>query len=98
VRYLVDSVWLIDAFLGVARAVNLLARLRGDGLAVSIVSYGELFEGAIGAPTPRLSSRAFAVSSLDSLCSRSTTPLWNALPGSAPSCAAEANSFLISIC
>ena len=50
--YLVDSDWLIDAFLGVPAAVNLLARLRDDGLAVSIVSYGELFEGAIGAPDP----------------------------------------------
>jgi predicted nucleic acid-binding protein len=52
VRYLVDSDWLIDAFLGVPAAVNLLTRLRGDGLAVSIISYGELFEGAIGAPDP----------------------------------------------
>ena len=50
--YLVDSDWLIDAFLGVPTAVNLLAQLRGDGLAVSIVSYGELFEGAVGAPDP----------------------------------------------
>jgi predicted nucleic acid-binding protein len=52
VRYLVDSDWLIDAFLGVPTAVNLLARLRDDGLAVSIISYGELFEGAIGSPDP----------------------------------------------
>lgn len=51
-RYLVDSDWLIDAFLGVPAAVNLLARLRDDGLAVSIVSYGELFEGAAGTPDP----------------------------------------------
>ena len=50
--YLVDSDWLIDAFLGVPAAVNLLARLRGEGLAVSIISYGEIFEGAIGAPDP----------------------------------------------
>lgn len=51
--YLVDSDWLIDAFVGVPTAVNLLARLRDDGLAVSIISYGELFEGAIGAPDPQ---------------------------------------------
>ena len=51
-RYLVDSDWLIDAFLGLPTAVNLLARLRDDGLAVSIISYGELFEGAISAPDP----------------------------------------------
>lgn len=51
-RYLVDSDWLIDAFLGIPTAVNRLAQLRDDGLAVSIVTYGELFEGALGAPGP----------------------------------------------
>ena len=51
-KYLVDSDWLIDAFVGIPTAVNLLARLRGEGLAVSIISYGELFEGALGAPDP----------------------------------------------
>ncbi len=51
-RYLVDSDWLIDAFMDVPTAVNLLARLREEGLAVSIISYGELFEGVIGAPDP----------------------------------------------
>ena len=58
-RYLVDSHWLIDAFLGIPAAVNLLARLRGEGLAVSIVSYGELFEGAIGAPDPAVELARF---------------------------------------
>ena len=51
--YLVDSDWLIDAFIGVPATVNLPARFRTEGLAVSIVSYGELFEGAIGAPDPQ---------------------------------------------
>jgi hypothetical protein len=36
VSYLVDSDWLIDAFVGVPTAVQLLAGLPGDGLAVSI--------------------------------------------------------------
>jgi predicted nucleic acid-binding protein len=49
---LVDSDWLIDAISGVPAAVDLLAGLRDDGLAVSIVSYGEIFEGAVGAPDP----------------------------------------------
>jgi predicted nucleic acid-binding protein len=52
VRYLVDSDWLIDAFRGIPTAVDLLAQHRDDGLAVSIISYGELFEGAVGAPDP----------------------------------------------
>ena len=59
--YLVDSDWLIDAFVGVPTAVQLLAGLRGDGLAVSIISYGELFEGALSAPDP---TTEFAVQSI----------------------------------
>ena len=51
-RYLVDSDWLIDAFIGMPAAVTLLAQLRSEGLAVSIISYGELFEGALSAPDP----------------------------------------------
>ena len=50
--YLVDTDWLIDAQIGEPAAVSLLARLRDEGLAVSIFSYGELFEGAIGASDP----------------------------------------------
>ncbi len=52
-RYLVDSDWLIDASVGVPTAINLLARLRDEGLAVSIISHGELFEGALGSPDPQ---------------------------------------------
>lgn len=48
--YLVDSDWLIDAFIGVPTAVKVLAHLHDEGLAVSVISYGELFEGALGAP------------------------------------------------
>jgi len=59
VRYVVDSDWLIDAFVGVPGAVDLLARLRGEGLAVSIISYVELFEGAISAPDPAVELARF---------------------------------------
>jgi len=37
VSHLVDSDWLIDAFIGIPADVNLLAQLRSEGLAVSIV-------------------------------------------------------------
>jgi tRNA(fMet)-specific endonuclease VapC len=52
VSYLVDSDWLIDAVVGRQAAVAMLASLRSHGLAFSIISYGELFEGAIGATDP----------------------------------------------
>ncbi len=50
--YLIDSDRLIDAITGVATALHLLDDLSSEGVAVSIVSLGELFEGAFGAPNP----------------------------------------------
>ena len=51
--YLIDTDWLIDVLLGVPSAVAAIERLSGQDLGVSIVSYGELFEGALGAPDPQ---------------------------------------------
>lgn len=51
-KYLVDSDWLIDAFGGIVSAVQTLASLRHDTPAVSIISYGELFEGGVAMPDP----------------------------------------------
>lgn len=51
-KYLVDSDWLIDAFGGVGGAIQTLAFLRHDIPAVSIVSYGELFDGGVTMPDP----------------------------------------------
>ena len=45
-RYLVDSDYVIDALAGVAPSRKLLESLGFEGLAVSIVTLGELFEGA----------------------------------------------------
>lgn len=51
-RYLVDSDWLIDALHGLQGATEALERLSGRGLAVSIITIGELYEGAYLAPDP----------------------------------------------
>jgi predicted nucleic acid-binding protein len=53
VSYLVDSDVLIDGLTGRPAALEMVARLRHQGLAVSIVSYGEVFEGAFKAPDPQ---------------------------------------------
>src|SRR5690349_24162904 len=50
--YLIDTDWLIDAITGVPSARATLNNLRGDGLAVSMVSLGELFEGVHRSPDP----------------------------------------------
>lgn len=49
-KYLVDSDWAIDAITGIPAAQTFLARLTPAGLAISIVSLGELFEGAVVGP------------------------------------------------
>jgi predicted nucleic acid-binding protein len=45
-RYLVDTDWLIDALVGIPEAVATLEDLTPDGLGISIISVGEVYEGA----------------------------------------------------
>jgi tRNA(fMet)-specific endonuclease VapC len=51
-RYLVDTDWLIDALVGIPEAVATLEQLTPDGLGISIVSVGEIYEGAYGSSDP----------------------------------------------
>ncbi len=52
-RYLVDTDWVIDAYIGTPTSMRMLDRLSDDGIGISIISYGELFEGAFGARDPQ---------------------------------------------
>lgn len=45
-RYLADTDWLIDALIGLPVAVATLEELSAAGIAISIISVGELYEGA----------------------------------------------------
>jgi predicted nucleic acid-binding protein len=47
VSYLVDSDWVVDFLDGRAPAVRLLGALRADGLAISLMTYGEVYEGVL---------------------------------------------------
>jgi tRNA(fMet)-specific endonuclease VapC len=44
--YLVDTDWIIDVLHGSADAEETLLDLAPEGLAVSLITYGELYEGA----------------------------------------------------
>ena len=83
--YLVDSDWIVDALAGVDSALKVLEELSEEGLAVSIISVGEILEGAYGFPDPdshRLRFRQFLRGSIYWICrSRS----WRCSPGFAPS-------------
>jgi tRNA(fMet)-specific endonuclease VapC len=59
VKYLIDTDWLIDASIGIPTAVRLLDLLRDEGLAISIISYGEVLEGAVGGPDPATETARF---------------------------------------
>ena len=50
--YLVDSDWMIDGLSGRRRTLAFLEEHRDEGLGVSLVSLGELYEGAYGSPEP----------------------------------------------
>ncbi|MFN8557175.1 MAG: hypothetical protein U0531_07410 [Dehalococcoidia bacterium] len=43
--HLIDSDWVADWLKGHRAAVTLLRRLPADGLAISIVTYAEIYEG-----------------------------------------------------
>lgn len=44
--YLIDTDWIIDALHGQATALQTLIDLALQGLAISHLTYGELYEGA----------------------------------------------------
>lgn len=58
-RYLVDTDWLIDASANVSRVVRTLDHLSAEGLAVSIITVAEIYEGAFGLPDPDAALAAF---------------------------------------
>ena len=56
--YLVDTDWIIDCLYGRTDAVEALLELSADGLAVSLMTYGELYQGAFYARTPQVALRS----------------------------------------
>lgn len=52
VRYLVDTDWVIHYLKGRRSVVERLRVLREQGLAISVINLGELYEGVYGATEP----------------------------------------------
>src|SRR5712691_6503065 len=57
--YLVDSDWVASYLKGRSDAVSFLDSLADQGLAISIISYGELYEGIYYSRDPKASEQAF---------------------------------------
>lgn len=55
--YLIDTDWIIDHLRGNVTATQLFTDLAAGGLAISVISYGELYQGVHYARDPERSSR-----------------------------------------
>lgn len=55
--YLIDTDWVIDSLHGQPHATQTLLNLAPQGLAVSLITYGERFQGAHYARDPRAALR-----------------------------------------
>jgi predicted nucleic acid-binding protein len=58
-KYLVDTDWVIDYLKGKPSAVEALTRLSEDGLAISLITYGEIYEGIYFSRNPQASEKGF---------------------------------------
>jgi predicted nucleic acid-binding protein len=57
--YLVDSDWLADALKGLPDAIRLVTQLASAGIAISLISYGEIYEGIYYGKNPRAAEAVF---------------------------------------
>lgn len=57
--YLIDSDWLIDYLAGEPPAIRLLERLADSGLAISIITYMEAYQGVLRSSDPENAARRF---------------------------------------
>lgn len=58
-KYLIDSDWIVDCLNGDQPSARSLLGIAGEGLAVSIISVAEIYEGAFGKPDPEEHLRSF---------------------------------------
>ena len=59
VKYLVDTDWIVPALKGRPDAQLLLSSLAPHGLAISLISYGEIYEGIYGGRDPKRHEQVF---------------------------------------
>src|SRR6266516_363251 len=57
--YLVDTDWVADWLSGRSQALPLLSSLRTDGLAISLITYGEIYEGVYFGRDPKGHEQGF---------------------------------------
>lgn len=60
-KYLIDTDWVIDHLAGDPVAVNLLNILVPDGIAISVLTYSEVYVGIFRSPNPKQSEIGFRI-------------------------------------
>jgi predicted nucleic acid-binding protein len=50
--YLIDTDWAIDYLTGIPEALALLDRLTEEGIAISVITYMEIYQGVLRTPDP----------------------------------------------
>lgn len=58
-KYLVDTDYVIDYLYGNQDARDLLAQLNPDGMALSVITYSEIYEGIFSSREPKQAERVF---------------------------------------
>ena len=58
-KYLVDSDWVIDYLAGRKHAIDLLSSLANEGMAISLITFGEIYEGVYYSRDPQRSEEGF---------------------------------------
>jgi tRNA(fMet)-specific endonuclease VapC len=58
-KYLVDSDWVVDYLAGKQQAVSLLTSVWQDGIAISLITLGEIYEGIYYGRDPQQSEAVF---------------------------------------
>lgn len=58
-RYLVDTDWVIDYLKGQQPTVDVLQSLSQDGLGISVITYGEIYEGVYYGKNPQAHEQGF---------------------------------------
>jgi tRNA(fMet)-specific endonuclease VapC len=58
-KYLVDSDWVVDYPIGKQQAIDLFSSLSHDGIAISLLTFGEIYEGIYYGRDPQRSEAVF---------------------------------------
>lgn len=58
-KYLIDSDWVVDYLIGKQQAIDLLSSVFLDGVAISLITFGEIYEGIYYGRDPQRSEAVF---------------------------------------